>query len=102
MSTRQKFPILTLFSILLIPSVGFAQMLSGEMGQVSTNLKYVGEVNHPEWNYVGSADLNTGLGRHDAIIRWAAGEDYFMIEDGDAYNQSVKKYFFTHERFFKA
>ena len=49
-----------------MPSAVFANVLNKDGSVDSTQ------------SHVKSTDWNTGLGRHDAVIRWAAGENYWL------------------------
>ena len=61
-------------------SIAQANVLSGEKGEIDTQLKHV-----------GSTDWNTGLGRHDAIVRWASGENYYLKTVRNSCYQESKK-----------
>ena len=62
-----KYLALVLVLTLAFPFMGYANVLSGSTGEVDTQLKHV-----------GSTDWDTGRGRHDAVVRWAAGDSYYL------------------------
>lgn len=59
-----------LAALVVFPSIGEANVLSKQ-----------GEVDSTQ-SHVGSTDWNTGKGRHDALVRWAADDNYFKKAGG--------------------
>lgn len=59
----KKAIFLMLAVLMALPASGFANIL--ENGEISK-----------KHAHVGSTDWNTGKGRHDAVVRWAASDSY--------------------------
>ena len=66
----KKFFLMMLVAVMLVPNAGFANVLN-QQGEVDSTL-----------SHVGSTDWNTGKGRHDAVVRWATDDNYFVKATG--------------------
>lgn len=61
----KKFFSLLIIAAMLCPSPAFANVLDADTDEVNKKLAHV-----------GSTDWNTGKGRHDAVVRWGADDNY--------------------------